>query len=63
MGALPVRKVSKRRRDIRRAHDFLTPVELFACADAEGMRIPHRLRRAVNTKVGRKMLGLDEKKK
>ena len=60
MGALPKRKISKARRDRRRTHDKLTALELFACEDAGGMYIPHRLRRAVNTKKGRKMLGLDD---
>ncbi len=60
MGALPKRKISKARRDRRRAHDHLSTLELFACEDADGMRIPHRLRRAVNTKKGRKLLGIEE---
>ena len=60
MGALPKRKISKARRDRRRTHDSLRKVQLFQCADADDMRIPHRLRRAVSTKQGRKMLGLDE---
>ena len=59
MGALPKRKISKARRDRRRTHDNIKTLNLFACADADGMHIPHALRRAVNTKKGRKMLGLD----
>lgn len=60
MGALPKRKISKARRDRRRTHDNLTKPQLFSCADADDMMIPHRLRRAVTTAKGRKMLGLDE---
>jgi len=60
MGALPKRKISKARRDRRRTHDSLRKTQLFQCADADDMMIPHRLRRAANTKQGRKMLGLDE---
>lgn len=60
MGALPKRKISKARRNRRRAHDSLKTAQLFECTDAGGQRIPHRLRRAVNTKQGRKLLGLDE---
>lgn len=60
MGALPKRRISKARRGRRRTHDNLTPLQLFACADADNMMIPHRLRRAAATVVGRKMLGLDE---
>lgn len=33
MGALPKRKISKRRRDNRRANDFLTPVTTTVCPD------------------------------
>lgn len=60
MGALPKRKISKARRDRRRTHDSLRKTQLFACADADDMMIPHRLRRAVTTAKGRKLLGLDE---
>lgn len=60
MGALPKRKISKARRDRRRTHDSLRKTQLFQCADADDLMIPHRLRRAVTTKKGRKMLGLDE---
>ena len=60
MGALPKRRISRTRRDKRRTHDNLPVENLFACEDADGMKIPHRLRRAVNTPKGRKLLGLDE---
>lgn len=60
MGALPKRKISKARRDRRRTHDNLKTANLFACDEIDGQRIPHRLRRAITTKRGRKMLGLDE---
>lgn len=59
MGALPKRKVSKARRDRRRAHDSLTRLELFTFDESEGIRIPHRLRRAMDTAKGRKLLGLN----
>ncbi|MEM7800495.1 MAG: 50S ribosomal protein L32 [Chloroflexota bacterium] len=60
MGALPKRKISKSRRDRRRGHDKLKKAQLFACDDADGMMIPHRLRRAAATPKGRKLLGLDD---
>ena len=60
MGALPKRRISKSRRDRRRTHDNLPEQNLFKCADADGMKIPHRLRRAVSNPKGRKLLGLDE---
>lgn len=60
MGALPKRKISKARRNRRRTHHSLRKPELFSCSDADGLKIPHRLRRAVNSTKGRKLLGLDE---
>lgn len=33
MGALPKRKISKKRRDERRANDFLTAVTITVCRD------------------------------
>lgn len=60
MGALPKRKISKSRRDRRRGHDKLKKVALFSCDDVDGLRIPHRLRRAAATEKGRKLLGFEE---
>ncbi len=60
MGALPKRRISKSRRDRRRGHDKLPVENLFECSDADGLKIPHRLRRAVQSAKGRKLLGLDQ---
>ncbi|MCA9980262.1 MAG: 50S ribosomal protein L32 [Anaerolineales bacterium] len=61
MGALPKRKISKARRDRRRTHDNLTTPTLITVREGvEEIRLPHRLRRALKTAKGRKMLGLDE---
>lgn len=61
MGALPKRKISKSRRDRRRGHDKLTVTKLIAVREGtEEVRVPHRLRKALNTAKGRKLLGLDE---
>lgn len=43
MGALPKRKVSKARRDRRRAHDFLTPASLVPCDNCGEMKRPHMM--------------------
>jgi large subunit ribosomal protein L32 len=43
MGALPKRKVSKGRRDRRRSHDALKPVQLVACDNCGEMKLPHRV--------------------
>ena len=60
MGALPKRRISRTRRDKRRTHHNLPALNLFASDEADGMKIPHRLRRAVSTPKGRKLLGLDD---
>lgn len=41
MGALPKRKISKSRRNNRRAHDALTRPNLVKCDNCGEMRLPH----------------------
>jgi large subunit ribosomal protein L32 len=41
MTPLPKRKISKGRRNRRRAHDFLTPRNLTRCTNCDAMRLPH----------------------
>jgi large subunit ribosomal protein L32 len=41
MGPLPKRKISKGRRDRRRAHDSLTAVNLVQCSNCGEMRMHH----------------------
>ncbi len=43
MGPLPKRKVSKSRRDRRRAHDALTLKHLVECASCGEYHIAHRV--------------------
>ncbi|MCK4831735.1 MAG: 50S ribosomal protein L32 [Anaerolineales bacterium] len=43
MGALPKRKISKGRRNRRRAHDALRPPELVACPSCGKKMRPHRV--------------------
>ena len=43
MGPLPKRKVSKSRRDRRRAHDALTPKHLVVCENCGEYHIAHRV--------------------
>jgi large subunit ribosomal protein L32 len=42
MGAVPKRRISKARRDRRRAHHALPKVHLVACPECNEMRLPHR---------------------
>ena len=43
MTPLPKRKVSKGRRDRRRAHDALKARKLVACPNCGDMRLPHHV--------------------
>jgi large subunit ribosomal protein L32 len=43
MGAVPKKKLSKARRDRRRAHDKLAPFALVTCPNCGEMRRPHRM--------------------
>lgn len=43
MGALPKRKISKGRRNRRRAHDALKPVGLVVCPSCSEKMRPHRV--------------------
>ncbi len=43
MGALPKRKISKGRRNRRRAHDFLTPPNLVECKNCSEMKMSHQV--------------------
>jgi len=43
MGALPKKKISKGRRDRRRAHDALKPLHLVPCPQCHMPRLPHRV--------------------
>jgi large subunit ribosomal protein L32 len=41
MVPLPKRKLSKGRRDRRRAHDAMQPASLVTCSNCGQMRLPH----------------------
>jgi large subunit ribosomal protein L32 len=43
MAPLPKRKLSKGRRDRRRAHDALKAANLTQCSNCGRMRLPHRV--------------------
>lgn len=44
--AVPKKKISKSRRDLRRANDFLKPVGYAECANCGEMKLPHHVCRA-----------------
>lgn len=43
MGPLPKRKISKGRRDRRRAHDSVKPPALVVCSNCGEKHLPHRV--------------------
>ncbi|MCA9937337.1 MAG: 50S ribosomal protein L32 [Anaerolineales bacterium] len=56
MGALPKRKISKARRNRRRAHDSLTPFHLVRCDNCGEMKRPHHMCPHCRTYRGRQIL-------
>ncbi len=61
----PKRKLSKGRRDRRRAHDALVAVSLVACPNCGEMRLPHNVCPSCGYYQGREVIeiGKEEKKK
>ena len=55
MGALPKRKISKSRRDRRRAHDSLPIPHLVACDKCGEMKKPHYVCDICGTYNGRQI--------
>jgi large subunit ribosomal protein L32 len=40
--AVPKKKTSKSRKNMRRAHDFLTPPNVSSCPQCKAPKLPHR---------------------
>ncbi|HEU0265862.1 MAG TPA: 50S ribosomal protein L32 [Geobacterales bacterium] len=40
--AVPKKKTSKSRKNMRRAHDFLTPTDVSTCPQCKSPKLPHR---------------------
>ena len=59
----PKRKISKGRRDRRRAHDALTPMHLVRCSHCSSMRLPHHACPDCGTYKGRTVLDIETEKK
>lgn len=59
----PKRKLSKGRRDRRRAHDALTPMHLVRCSQCGSMRRPHHVCPDCGTYKGENVLEMEAAKK
>lgn len=56
MGAVPKKRISKARRDRRRAHDALTQPHLVVCEECGEMKRPHYACEVCGTYKGIKVL-------
>jgi large subunit ribosomal protein L32 len=63
MGPLPKRKISKGRRDRRRAHDALTAANLVQCSNCGEMRLPHTVCSKCGFYQGREILEVKKEAK
>jgi len=59
MTPLPKRKLSKGRRDRRRAHDALKAVSLVKCSNCGEMRLPHTVCAKCGYYQGREAISVD----
>lgn len=59
MTPLPKRKISKGRRDRRRAHDALKPRKLVNCPNCGEMRLPHHVCPNCGFYKGREVVDVD----
>lgn len=63
MGPQPKRKISKGRRDRRRAHDSLNPATLVQCSNCAEMRLPHTICPSCGHYQGREVVQVEKEKK
>jgi large subunit ribosomal protein L32 len=63
MVPLPKRKLSKGRRDRRRAHDALMAMNLVQCSQCGEMRLPHTVCPNCGHYQGREVISTEKEKK
>lgn len=63
MVPLPKRKLSKGRRDRRRAHDALVASNLVQCSNCGEMRLSHTVCPKCGFYQGREVISMDKEKK
>ena len=59
--AVPKKKTSKSRKNMRRAHDFLTPPTLSICPQCKAPKLPHRTCLSCGTYKGKEVIDLSKK--
>jgi large subunit ribosomal protein L32 len=62
MGALPKRRISRRRRGNRRSHNALKARQLIICPQCGGPALPHSVCPSCGTYKGAQILKVDEDK-
>ena len=60
MGPLPKRKISKGRRNRRRAHDAIGVPKLVECANCHAKILPHRVCPSCGQYKGRQVIDMGE---
>lgn len=55
--AVPKKKTSKSRKNMRRAHDFLTSPSLSVCPQCKAPKMPHRVCPSCGTYKGKTVVG------
>ncbi len=60
MTPLPKRKISKGRRDRRRAHDALTPRAMVTCSNCNHMKLPHHVCQNCGYYKGREVISVEK---
>lgn len=63
MGPLPKRKISKGRRDRRRAHHALKSAQLVQCNNCGEMRLPHTVCPSCGYYQGREVITIEKESK
>jgi large subunit ribosomal protein L32 len=58
--AVPKKKTSKSRKNMRRAHDFLTPPTVSTCPQCKAPKLPHCVCPSCGTYKGRQVLKSSE---
>lgn len=56
----PKRKTSKSKRNMRRAHDFLTPPSLSECPQCHEVKMPHHVCPACGYYKGKEVIEIKE---